>query len=397
MLTNLGHQIFKLIRPTERLLGTLKRPNEHPVFNEPSLRHYHDDNKSKSSDGEPPPNTDANELVTVSPREILEKEFPEYFSNGKFIKRISYVDFIDQALEKLKELGLERDLESYKTLLRIFPPGKYHPTSLWDLGLHHAPQQVCGMRLLNQMESNLVRPDREVEALVIKAFSKNSDVWKLIARMTYWSMKGRNVDLYPLPENLPEKPEQMAKFALVRMIDDPHSVITVTSTNSLDDSIDQTWVVYSISPMQISIIERLNEKSILYIEETGLTHVGKNYLSYFTLKVYDDEETLKLRSRKVEPDYNYNTLKVQFYGKPLKDKIRAMEDAHHVDNYHILSVGITGTSSHDSVLSWLKIIQKKIPKLSKLNVVFRLERPTHEVSDADAAKGGQRHEKSNVG
>lgn len=323
------------------------------------------------------------DLVDAKPKEIIQKEFPEYFSDGKFASRIGYVDFIDEALDKLDALGLNRNLEAYKEILRVFPPGRYCPKSSWDIGMFHAPQQIAAVRVIQKMEFNRVRPDKEVEEIVTAAFSRHSDVWKKIARVNYWSSKSRNFDPHPLPEEVPKELHQVAKHALMRMLDDESSVITVTSTASLPDVVDRTWIVFAQSSTQKAIISRLDKKSILYLEETGTTYVNDKYLSYFTLRVYDDEETIKQRAIIPEKDYNFNTLKMGFYGKPLKEKLKEFEEVHHIDNSYILATGFTGTSSPDSALSWLKILQRRNPNLRNLNVIFRLKRPTNDLTVVD--------------
>ena len=321
------------------------------------------------------------EVVTVDAKKIIEKEFPQYFSEGKFITRISYVDYIDQALEKFKELGLEKNLEAYKELLRVFPPGKYCPTNKWEFGVvFSTPQQLAATRVLFQMERNGVRPDKEVERIVVGAFSKKSDVWIKIARMNFWSMKGRNVDLYPIPEQLPKETHELAKIAVMRMLDDKKSIISVSNTSSLQDSVDNTWIVHAQSPAQKAIIARLDEDSTLFLEDCGLAYVGDRFLSYYALKSYDSAEELERRKqRRQKPEYNYNTLNMKFYGKPIREKMQEQEEAHYVDNGYILGICITGTSSQDSLLSWLKILQTRNPKLKKLNVVFRMSRQTPEL------------------
>lgn len=321
------------------------------------------------------------ELIEVKPGELFQKEFPDYYSEGKFAARIGYVDFIDQALDKLDELGLNKNLEAYKELLRVFPPGRYCPKSKWDIGMFHAPQQLAAVRILKKMELNLVRPDIEIEQIVVSAFSKDSDVWLKVARANYWSMKSRNFDPNPLPEVIPKETHQVAKIALMRMLEDEKSVITVTSTASLPDVVDRTWIVFAQSPTQKAILDRLDKNNILYLEESGTVYVKEKYLSYFTLKLYDDEDTIKQRAIKPEKDFNFNTIKMSFYGKPLKEKLVELEEVHHVDNCYILATGITGTSSHDSVLSWLKLLQRRNPNLGNLNVVFRLKRPTNDLID----------------
>lgn len=329
------------------------------------------------------------ELVNVNPKSIFEKEFPESYSNGRFIQRISYVDFIDQALDRFDELGLNRNLEAYKELMRVFPPEKYHPLGNWDRGVHNAPQQLAAVRILVKLQMNRLKPDAELERIVVSAFSKRSEVWKLVARGLYWSMKFRNTDENPVPDILPKEPHKLAEIGLKRMLKDKKSVISISNTSSLPDVVDRTWIVHAQSPSQQALIEKLDSNSILYIENAGLTYVHDKFLSYFTLKVYDDEETVKRRLKAPEPDFNFNTVKMKFYGKPISEKLEELDSHHFVGDGHILAIAMTGTSSHDSVLSWLKILQNRNPRLRNLNVLFRLERPSTDIVDPSKEKASR--------
>lgn len=322
---------------------------------------------------------EAKELTIAKPKEIFETEFPDYFSEGKFINRISYVDFVDEALARLKELGLEKDLNAYKELLKVFPPGKYHPKP-WDFGLFNAPQQLCALRVLHQMNLNHVAPDREVEEIVTSRFSKYSSVWVKCVRMNYWTMKFRNIDQNPLPEKLPSKPHQIAKLALLRMLGDQRTTVITKNTSSVPTSIDKTWVVYCQSSEQAAIIDRLDEDTILYIEDCGYTYVDDQYLSYYALKYYVDEEERKKKDTKPEMEFNFNTLKVKFYGKPIQEKLIELEEKHYMDGTYVLALGATGTSSDDSILSWLKIMEQRVPKIGRHRVVFRINRDAPETT-----------------
>lgn len=336
--------------------------------------------------------SDGKALEVAKPKMIFEKEFPDYFSEGKFISRIAYVDFIDQALARLKELGLHKNLNAYKELMKVFPPGKYHPTK-YDIGMFHAPQQLCAIRILHQMQMNGVKPDREVEKLVIIAFSKHSSVWLKIARMNYWSMKFRNIDPDPLPEELPKKPHQLAKLGLLRMLGDQRTTVITKNTSSVPKCVDKTWVVYCQNNEQVSIINELPDDSTLYIEDLGYTYVGDSYLSYYALKYYVSEEESKRKSEKPEIEFNFNTLKVKFYGKPIREKLVEPAERHYIDGSYVLALGATGTSSHDSVMSWLKIMEQRVPKLGKLNVVFSLNRaaPETDITIPDEPEARKAH------
>ena len=323
----------------------------------------------------------AKELAIRRPTQIFAKEFPDFYNDGKFVSRMSYVEFIDEALAKLKNLGLEKDLNAYKELLRVFPPGKFWPRR-WDsnFGLFNAPQQLAAVRVLHQMELNGLRPDKDFEKIIIDAFSKKSDVWVKVIRMNFWSMKGRNIDPNPLPEKLPEEAHQKAKVALSRMLEDPKSIITITNSSRVPQSVDKTWIVFSQSPDQKVIIDRLPEESILYVEEGGEVYVGKDYLTYYLLKYRVDDETRERKTRRtVVPNFDYNTLKVKFYGKPIKEVLADMLDKHFVDSGYVLGLCITGTSSQDSLLSWIKILQERNPLMNKHNVIFQMRRRVPEL------------------
>lgn len=307
---------------------------------------------------------------------FLKTVFPEHFSNGKYVGRTTHAEFIELAMEKMDELGASKDIEVYKELLRIFPEGKYAPLSRFDkIGLFNPVQQLVATRLLVKMEQNLVRPDKEIEYLVIKAFSKHSDVWLKIARMNYWSMKFRNIDGNPVPEKLPKEVHKLAIIALKRMINtvDRESVITVKNTHNLPDVIDKTWIAYCQSPLQRDLISELDENTVLYVESAGFSYVGENALSYYVLKCYTEKHKEDIKpNAKLKYTFDANRIKFQFFGKPLKDKVLDL-NPHHISNYQLLGMAITGTSSHDSLVSWIKILQESNPKLSKMTVMFNIE------------------------
>src|SRR5699024_1324892 len=81
--------------------------------------------------------------------------------------------------------------------------------------------------ILWQMERNRVMPDRELEMIIVDAFSKYSHVWLKLARMNYWMTKLKNANPYPFPEVIPNDPQELAIVALKRMSIDPQTDVTV--------------------------------------------------------------------------------------------------------------------------------------------------------------------------
>lgn len=319
--------------------------------------------------------------------EIIKKRFPEFFREDKFFSRQTNIDFCKIVLDSMEDLEIEKDLDAYKFLLRLFETGKYKPKSDMDLGDFSALHQYCAIDILNAADRRRVKIDREVQKIVESAFSKHSKVWLTVCRMTYWDMKLRNMNPNPLPEVISEKPIDLACIALERLSDDVKSVITKIDTSSVPGAVDHTWLVELLSPTQKSIIERLPPASNIHIETAGPLYVKDKSLSYFTMKVYDTQEEAHRNNPEADQEdsnFNYNTLKVQFYGKPISEKLREDEERYHVDDHYILGMAISGTCSEDSAKSWIKSLEKECPNIANMNVLFKLDVPTGGDSGGEA-------------
>lgn len=69
--------------------------------------------------------------------------------------RRHHVEFIYAALKHMKEFGVERDIEVYKSILDVMPKGKFIPTNMFQAEFMHYPKnQDCAIFLLDQMEYN---------------------------------------------------------------------------------------------------------------------------------------------------------------------------------------------------------------------------------------------------
>lgn len=155
-------------------------------------------------------------------------ETMEDFDNIKKMKRFGYAEFVNAALPAMIEYGAHKDLEAYKSVMRVFPPGAFVPASKISTAFFpHIVQQRSALNILDQMEEHKVIPDKEFEMIVVDAFSKYSEVWKKLARMNYWMTKVKNANVYPLPEVIPKEALELAIVALKRMSVDPQSDITV--------------------------------------------------------------------------------------------------------------------------------------------------------------------------
>ena len=83
------------------------------------------------------------------------------------VRRRGAVEFIEAARKHMKEFGVEKDLEVYKSLIDVMPKGIYVPENRIQSGFFNYPkQQECLLDLLCQMSENRVFPDRETGDLL---------------------------------------------------------------------------------------------------------------------------------------------------------------------------------------------------------------------------------------
>lgn len=76
-----------------------------------------------------------------------------HFYKNKDLRRRGHVEFIYAALKHMKEFGVEKDLEVYKSLMDVMPKGKFVAQNIMQAEFQHYPkQQQCMIDLLEQME-----------------------------------------------------------------------------------------------------------------------------------------------------------------------------------------------------------------------------------------------------
>lgn len=74
---------------------------------------------------------------------------------GRDTRRRGHVEFIYAAMARMREFGVQKDLEVYKALIDVLPKGKFIPTNIFQAEFMHYPkQQQCAVDLLEQMEDN---------------------------------------------------------------------------------------------------------------------------------------------------------------------------------------------------------------------------------------------------
>lgn len=304
-------------------------------------------------------------------------EVIERFKLGNENRR-GHVEFINVATRFVTEFHVERDLEVYKMLFDLFPKGKYTPRSLVQAEFFHFPyHQHCGVRLLDTMESHGVLPDREMRQMVLDTFGFHSEVFKKLARMMYWMPKFKHMSPFPLPNPVPRDPYELAQLAIRRMCVDIQSIITVhRAKDEVPDAVDDTWVVSGQSPQQQELIELHPTDKPIRIEGPFSIYLRSSAISYFLLRA----EPTPIRVVEIDSDDVSNIPVTVLDEKP--DLLKP-STVHEQTDGIILAMAATGTSTRDSLLSWLRILQLQNPKLSDIPVVFMLKAPSKSLVTAN--------------
>lgn len=70
------------------------------------------------------------------------------------IRRRGHIEFINAALRKMPEFGVERELDVYNKILDVFPKEVFVPRNFIQRMFNYYPrQQECGIHVLEQMEN----------------------------------------------------------------------------------------------------------------------------------------------------------------------------------------------------------------------------------------------------
>ncbi|XP_008584747.1 PREDICTED: evolutionarily conserved signaling intermediate in Toll pathway, mitochondrial isoform X2 [Galeopterus variegatus] len=165
------------------------------------------------------------------------------------VHKRGHVDFIYLALRKMREYGVERDLAIYNRLLDVFPKEVFRPRNVIQrIFIHYPRQQECGIAVLEQMENHGVIPNKETEFLLIQIFGRKSYPMLKYLRMKLWLPRFKNISPFPVPQELPQDPVDLAKLGLRHMEPDLSARVTIYQEV---EEIPEEWNLYY--PMQLDL------------------------------------------------------------------------------------------------------------------------------------------------
>ncbi|XP_046437401.1 evolutionarily conserved signaling intermediate in Toll pathway, mitochondrial-like isoform X2 [Daphnia pulex] len=287
----------------------------------------------------------------------------------------------------MEEFGVHRDLEAYKDIIDILPKGKYIPTNMFQAEFMHYPkQQQCIIDVLEQMENNGVCPDKETDQMVLNIFGRHGAPTKKLRRMAYWMPKFKNQSPWALPQKIPNSNLEIAKLAVQRMGSvDPATEMNIFQTSELQDAIDDTWIVNGQSANQRDLLAKLKEKQTVYVEGAFTIWLRRTSINYFILR--SEPVPLTEEEQKQQNEYDYDDvseLRSWMFGEEnlTRKDIVVQPSVHEQEDGTILAIAITGTCSKDSLLSWIRFLEKTNPNLANLSILFATNSPLGEVAPA---------------
>jgi evolutionarily conserved signaling intermediate in Toll pathway len=225
-----------------------------------------------------------------------------------------------------------------------------------------------------------VIPDYEMEDMLINIFGRRGHPVRKFWRMMYWMPKFKNLSPWPVPNPPPNEPFELAKLAVERMCSvDLQSKIDIFQTSEVESAIDDTWIVSGQSPIQRELLEKHKKTDGLFVE--GPFHIWLRYkcISYFILRseqpkhFYEKNEDLEI------DDVSDIDVPIFSLGKvkPKKNKVALVRSVHEQKDGTIYAICCTGCSSKDSLLSWLRLLERNgNPCLANLAVLFKFRSAT---------------------
>lgn len=154
-------------------------------------------------------------------------------------------------------------------------------------------------------------------------------------------------------------------------------------TGKLDDSLDKTWIVSAQSPSQKELIEEMKPDRPLYVEGSFRVWLRDTSISYFVLRAdnpaqYDDDD-------EDDDPLDISIIDINIYGQPQKKALTQQKELHRQKDGVILGICATGTSSRDSLLSWIRMLESTNPNMANLQVIFTLKAPTSSLQTINEA------------
>ncbi|XP_062239794.1 evolutionarily conserved signaling intermediate in Toll pathway, mitochondrial isoform X2 [Platichthys flesus] len=370
------------------------------------LRHFHGSPALAKSQPEPVYN-DKREKSLITNDDLFERVAKDARTKAMFnkvmdifikrdIRRRGHVEFIYAALKKMPEFGVERDLAVYNKLLDVFPKEVFVPRNYIQRMFNHYPrQQECGVQLLEQMENYGIMPNMETKVLLVQIFGEKTHPMRKYQRIMYWFPKFKHINPFPIPQQLPEDPADLARFSLTRIANDLDAKVIVyqlpcTDVTVSGEEITLPHIIGTQSPSQMELLAKHNPSRPVFVEGPFPLWLRKTCVHYYILRadpIPPDE--------KVEEPYDPE----QCLDYPLQldldlDRDFGDEesfDVEDLDEGPVFAMCMTSQGDQATLNQWISGLQQSNPVLGQVPTLFRLNAGPRELQGAAATESGHSH------
>lgn len=150
----------------------------------------------------------------------------EYLGMDKMLR--GHPEFINTAVERMEEFGVQKDFDCYRRVLDCFPEGRYVPKSyLAEILPTTFAQSEAAYRLMRKMDMHGVLPNYELVEKVTKILGWRSVSAQYALDIGWWKSMFQDNDQYYIPSASRYRPFLMAGFVLKRMAGKASSVQVV--------------------------------------------------------------------------------------------------------------------------------------------------------------------------
>ncbi|KAK6111267.1 Evolutionarily conserved signaling intermediate in Toll pathway family protein [Brugia pahangi] len=285
-----------------------------------------------------------------------------------------HVEFINAALKYMKEYGLQKDLDIYKALLNIFPKGPMIPTNVFQQRfLYYPQQQICCIKLLDEMEWFGVQPDKEIHDLVVNAFGEWNYASKKMKRMMYWMPKLKHSNGYLDRRKIQGKKLSAVDFgylALKMISRDPGTRITLVEMNDTELNESDRWLLSAQSHLQKKLLQSLRKNTTLYVDGPNKVYLMDNCIEYVGL-------FSNPKSHYYEK-YDDNNLDEDFenWESEWDRRYEKHPNIHEQQHETVLALSVFGKLYRKTAIAWISHLQETNPSLHSAQVLFRTKQAT---------------------
>lgn len=310
------------------------------------------------------------QFEAVSPERRDKNAFMAAIATFKEKRGRTHVEFINTALKYVKDYGVHKDIETYKSLLDVFPKGKMIPQTVFQkVFLHYPQQQNCAVKVLDEMEWNGVQPDKEIHDIVVNAFGEWNFATKKVKRMLYWMPKLKHSNKYLDRRHVEGKSlsaSELAGLALKMMSRDP---ATSVSLLTFSDSSDQKskWLTTAQSPAQQKLLSELQKGEEVYVD-AGTVYVQDNIVRYVILTGNAKlPPQIEFKNEEMDEDFS------NWYDDWKSQRVEAKRSVHEQDHETIFGIGAMYQNDNTTALRWIDQLQKSNPNLENLRIRVRID------------------------